>query len=53
MAKAINLIFAAALVAAALISAASLARVAKAGEIASEALGPRVCAERLCGVVFF
>ncbi|MFZ5618644.1 MAG: hypothetical protein ACOZAA_15115 [Pseudomonadota bacterium] len=49
MAKAINMILAAALAAAALASAVSLAKVAGStdrGEV-------KICAERLCGVVFF
>jgi hypothetical protein len=49
MAKAINLMIAAALAAAALASAVSLAKMAGAAD-QGEA---RVCAERLCGVVFF
>jgi len=49
MAKAINLIITAALAAAALLSAVSLAKMtgpAERGDV-------KVCAERLCGVVFF
>jgi len=49
MAKAINLIIAAALAAAALLSAVSLARMT--GSV--ERGDVKVCAERLCGVVFF
>lgn len=49
MTKAINLIIAAALAAAALASAVSLARMAS-GEQGGDV---RICAERLCGVVFF
>jgi hypothetical protein len=49
MAKAINLIMAAALAAAALLSAVSLARMTDVPERGDVT----VCAERLCGVVFF
>lgn len=49
MAKAINLMIAAALAAAALASAVSLARMADTADQGET----RVCAERLCGVVFF
>lgn len=49
MAKAINLLIAAALAAAALASAVSLAGLAASGEKGDK----RACAERLCGVVFF
>ncbi len=49
MARAINLLIAAALAAAALAAAVSLARVAGSADEGPQ----RVCAERLCGVVFF
>lgn len=49
MTKAINLIIAAALAVAALASAVSLANLAGPAETGKS----RVCAERLCGVVFF
>ncbi len=49
MTKAINLIIAAALAAAALASAVSLARMTDAADKGDK----RICAERLCGVVFF
>ncbi|MEZ5920647.1 MAG: hypothetical protein R3C60_04760 [Parvularculaceae bacterium] len=49
MSRTVNLILAALLSAAALAAAISLARVG--GE--DGASGRRVCAERLCGVVFF
>ena len=49
MAKAINFIIAAALAAAALASAVSLARLSGPAEKGDA----RICAERLCGVVFF
>lgn len=49
MAKAINLIIAAALAAAALASAVSLAGMTA----GSDRADARICAERLCGVVFF
>lgn len=50
MAKAINLLLAAALAAAALMAAINIARVGGAG--AAEGKN-RLCGERLCGVVFF
>ena len=49
MAKAINLIMAAALAVAALFAAVSLANTADAADQGAK----RICAERLCGVVFF
>jgi hypothetical protein len=49
MAKSINLIIAAALAAAALASAVSLAKMTGAADKGDA----RICAERLCGVVFF
>lgn len=49
MAKAINILFAAALAAAALASAVSLAKVASSMDRGDAT----VCAERLCSVVFF
>lgn len=49
MNKALNLLLAAALAAAALVSAVSLARLGG----PSDGGERRLCAERLCGVVFF